>query len=248
MMTLKNRLTKENLLGTFVSIASVENIEIMANAGLDFFIFDLEHSMIDLKDLLAMIAVAENKGVASLVRVSQIDPGLCKRVLDAGCQGIMFPMIENAKQARQALEAVKYPPEGIRGVGLGRAQDYGNKFDEYIESANNKTCVILQIETVGGLDNLEEITSVPDIDVIFIGTADLKKCLGPTRAGDIERHVQEITKCCQQKEIAVGTIELDASSVKKRFEEGFRFITYGADCLIYMNAVKQIVSDVRDRT
>ncbi len=244
-MTLKNRLTKKNLLGTFVSIASMENVEIMANAGLDFFIFDLEHSMIDLKDLLAMIAVTENKGAASIVRVPQIDSGLCKRVLDAGCQGIMFPMIENAEQARLAVEAVKYPPEGTRGVGIGRAQGYGDKFDEYVESANNKTCVILQIETVGGLDNLEEITSVPDIDVIFIGTADLKKRLGPGRAGDLQRHVQEIAKCCQQKKITVGTIELDASSVKRRFEEGFGFITYGVDCLIYLNAVKHIVSDVR---
>ena len=247
MMTLKNKLTKENLLGTFVSIPGIENVEIMANAGLDFFIFDLEHSMIDLKELSAMIAIAENKGAASLVRVPQIAPGLCKRVLDAGCQGIMFPMIGNAKQARHAVEAVKYPPRGIRGVGLGRAQGYGDKFDEYVESANNQTCVILQIETADGLDNLEEIISVPDIDVIFIGTADLKKNLGPTRAGDIERHVQEIAKCCQQKKFTVGTIEFDALSVKRRFEEGFRFITYGADCLIYMNAVKQIVSDVRGR-
>ncbi len=118
MMTLKNSLTKENLLGTFVSIASVENIEIMANAGLDFFIFDLEHSMIDLKDLLAMIAVAENKGVARLVRVSQIDPGLCKRVLDAGCQGIMFPMIENVKQADGLLRQSSILPKVSEGSDL----------------------------------------------------------------------------------------------------------------------------------
>ncbi len=247
MKKLKNKLNKDNLLGTFVSIASIENVEIMSNAGFDFFIFDLEHSMIDLKDLLAMIAVTENTDASSIVRVPQTDPGLCKRVLDAGCQGIMFPMIGNAEQAQQAVKAVKYPPKGIRGVGIGRAQGYGTNFEKYVQKANRQTCVILQIETVDGLNNLEEITSVPGVDVIFIGTADLKKNLGPNKASDMERHVQEITKCCRQKNITVGTIEFDALSVKKRFKEGIKFITYGADCLIYVNAVEQIISDVRGK-
>jgi 2-keto-3-deoxy-L-rhamnonate aldolase RhmA len=247
MKKFRNKLMKENLLGTFVSIASLENVEIMSNEGFDFFVFDLEHSMIGLKDLLAMIAVTEKTGASSLVRVPQIDPGLCKRVLDAGCQGIMFPMIADAEQARNAVKAVKYPPKGIRGLGLGRAQGYGANYEKYAQKANSQTCVILQIETVDGLNNLEEIISVPDIDVIFIGTADLKKNLGPTRAGAMERHIQKIAKCCQQRNITVGTIEFDALSVKKRYKEGFRFITYGVDCLIYMNAVKQIVSDVKTK-
>ena len=118
MKTLKDKLARGNVLGTFVGIGGVENAEILANAGFDWLIFDLEHSMIGMRDLLSMIAVTENKGVASLVRVPQVDQGLCKRVLDAGCQGIMFPMIANAVQAKQAVQAVRYPPKGLSSTNF----------------------------------------------------------------------------------------------------------------------------------
>ena len=245
MQTLKDKLAKGNVLGTFVGIGGIENAEILATAGFDWLIFDLEHSMICMKDLLSMIAVTENKGVASLVRVPQVDPGLCKRVLDAGCQGIMFPMIANAAEAKQAVQAVKYPPEGLRGVGLGRAQDYGANFNEYAASANDKTCVILQIETADGLNNLEEIVSVPGIDIIFIGQADLKKNLALENDNELEKHIQKIKKHCQEANLVAGIIEFEPDKTGKRFEEGFGFVAYSIDCLIYLNAAKQIVTKFR---
>ena len=195
MRLLKDRLKKENLLGTFVAMGSVENVEILAGAGFDWLLLDLEHSMIDLKDLSSMIAVSENLGVASLVRLPGIDAGLCKRVLDAGCQGIMFPMIKNATEAELAVQAVKYAPRGTRGVGLARAQNYGLKFDEYVAGANENTCVILQIEDVNGLENLEEIASVADVDVIFIGCVDLKKSTDSKSPEELEGYVQKIKEC-----------------------------------------------------
>lgn len=248
MLTLKDKLTKEDLLGTFVTIPGAENVEILANAGFDWLIFDLEHSMIDLRDLLAMISVAENKGVATLVRVPQIDMGLCKRVLDAGCQGIMFPMIADANQAEAVVQAVKYPPRGVRGVGLGRAQGYGAAFEQYLSIADKDTCIIVQIETAQGLNNLEEIIAVSDIDIIFIGTADLKKSLGLKKASELEHHVRQITDSCLEKNITVGTIEFDVSKAKKRFTEGFRFIAFAIDSLFYLNAAKKIISDFHNKT
>ena len=242
---LKNRLSKENLLGTFVAMGGVENAEILARAGFDWLLFDLEHSMIDLQDLSAMIAITEGLGVTSLVRVPGIEVGLCKRVLDAGCQGIMFPMIKNAQEAENAVQAVKYPPRGIRGVGIGRAQSYGLRFNEYLKQADQNTWVILQIEDRSGLENLEEIVSVSGIDAIFIGCVDLKKTTGAKDEGELEEYIQKIKKCCDRRNLTCGIVEFDVPGVKKRFSEGFRFVALGLDYMIYMNAVRDLIVGVR---
>ena len=131
-MTLKQKIKNRELtIGSWITIGDPVVAEIMANAGYDWLTIDMEHSVISLEaaqDLIRCIALC---GVDPLVRVGNNDPTIIKRVMDAGAHGVIVPMVNTRQDAINAVNAVKYPPQGTRGVGLARAQKYGNGFDEY---------------------------------------------------------------------------------------------------------------------
>ena len=170
--------------GSWVTLSHPLIPEIMSQAGFDWLCIDMEHSSIELKDILPLIISIENNRMVPLVRVGENNPNLIKRVMDAGACGVIVPNVNSADEAIAAVNAVKYPPVGTRGVGLYRAQGYGYNFNDYLRWLENESVVIVQIEHIDAVKNIDEIFSVPGIDAFIIGPYDLSGSLGKPGAFD----------------------------------------------------------------
>jgi len=177
--TLKEKLYDNKLcIGSWITLAHPAIAEIMAKSGFEWLTVDLEHSVITIREAEELIRVIDLCGVAPLVRLSTNDPVQIKRVMDAGAHGVIVPMVNSVKEARKAVDAVRYPPEGNRGVGLARAQGYGSDFEKYKEWLNKKSIAIVQIEHIKAVENLDAILSVDGVDGFIVGPYDLSGSLG----------------------------------------------------------------------
>ncbi|TNE53586.1 MAG: 2,4-dihydroxyhept-2-ene-1,7-dioic acid aldolase [Bacteroidetes bacterium] len=150
----------------------------MATAGFEWLTLDLEHAAIDISQAMNMMALIQGKGMKALARVSKNEEVIIKRMLDAGADGIIVPTVRNAAEAKQAVDFVKYPPTGKRGVGLNRAQNYGIGFQEYQDWLRDECVMIVQIEHIDSVHNIEEILSVEGVDGIMVGPYDLSASMG----------------------------------------------------------------------
>ena len=169
-MNLKSKLVNNQLtIGSWITIAHPAIAEIMAKAGFDWLTVDLEHSVTTIREAEELIRVINLHGVPALVRLTDNDASQIKRVMDAGANGIIVPMVNSKADAEKAVAAVYYPPKGKRGVGLARAQGYGATFDNYRKWLDNEAVVIVQIEHIEAVNNLEQIFAVDNIDGYIIG-------------------------------------------------------------------------------
>lgn len=171
--------TGEPVYGLFCSIPSPAMIELIAEAGYDFVIIDTEHVLINPETIENMIRTAESYQLTPLVRVGDTDPKTLLRLLDGGAQGIVLPMVESADQVRQAVQSCKYFPEGNRSLNAGRPGSFGKSpLKDYVTKANAEIIVVAMIESQRGVENLEDIVTVPHVDMILEGAADLSQSLG----------------------------------------------------------------------
>ncbi|NQV78160.1 MAG: 2,4-dihydroxyhept-2-ene-1,7-dioic acid aldolase, partial [Lutibacter sp.] len=151
---LKNKLNNNELtIGSWITIGHPSIPEILSNAGFDWLTIDMEHNSIDNSMMQNLISVIQSKDIAALVRVSKNEEVAIKHALDAGADGIIVPMVKNKDDALKAIEYVKYPPIGRRGVGLSRAQNYGYGFEDYKKWLNESAVIIAQIEHIDGVNN-----------------------------------------------------------------------------------------------
>ena len=155
---LKN--VKSPLIGSWITLAHPAIAEIMAKSGFDWLAVDMEHSVITIREAEELIRVIDLAGVVPLVRLTLNNPDQIKRVMDAGAHGIIVPMVNSARDAKNAVEAVKYPSMGKRGIGLARAQGYGTQFQEYLDWEKTGSIVIVQVEHIDAVNSLEEIFSI----------------------------------------------------------------------------------------
>jgi 2-keto-3-deoxy-L-rhamnonate aldolase RhmA len=164
--------------GSWLMSASPLVAEALGCAGFDWAVVDMEHSPLDLMGMVQMLQAVGNTPMAPVVRVPWNDTVMVKRVLDAGASALLFPFIQNAEEARRAVAATRYPPEGVRGMaGMGRASRFGTT-PNYFNSANTGICTVLQLETTLAIANLEAIAAVPGVDALFVGPADLSGTMG----------------------------------------------------------------------
>ena len=168
-MSLKEKLKNNQLtIGSWITIAHSAIVEIMATANFEWLCIDMEHTSIDLSDAQMLIITIQANGMKALVRVAKNEEVIIKKVLDMGANGVIVPMINSGEDAKKAVNYVKYPPRGTRGVGLYRAQRYGTSFNEYKKWIDEEVVIIAQIEHIGGINNLKEINN---IDGFLIGGA-----------------------------------------------------------------------------
>ena len=232
---LKGKLrAKEVCLGSWITLAHPAIAEIMAKAGFDWLAVDLEHSVITIREAEELIRTIDLCGVAPLVRLSDNDPIQIKRVMDAGAHGVIVPMVNSSADAEKAVAALRYSPQGKRGVGLARAQGYGNAFEPYKEWLKQDSVIIAQIEHIEAVDNLEEILSVDGIDGFFVGPYDLSGSLGiPGDFGHplMKKALAKIVSLGKSSIKAQGihVVEPDVEQLRGRIEEGYRFIAYSLD-------------------
>jgi len=226
----------ELTIGSWITIGHHSIVEIMASAGFDWLAIDMEHSAIGISEAQNLIAHIQANGMDALVRVGKNEEVAIKRVLDAGADGIIVPMVNSKIDASQAVEFVKYPPVGKRGVGLSRAQQYGPGFEDYKRKLDNEIVIIAQIEHIDSVNNLDEILSVDGIDGIIIGPYDLSGSMGkPGRFADIDvqEAIKKVEKTCKaiNKPLGFHVIQPDHSELTKKINEGYSFLAFSLDFL-----------------
>jgi len=232
---LKQKLkNSEATIGSWITLAHPAIAEIMAKAGFDWLVVDLEHSVITIREAEELIRVIDLCNVVPLVRVSSNDPIQIKRVMDAGAHGVVIPMINSPEEAEKAVAAVRYPPRGIRGVGLARAQGYGINFNDYTEWVNKESVVIVQIEHIDAINNLGKILSTDGVDGFIVGPYDLSASLGFPGQFDHTLMINAMKKVSSigndsGKTPGIHIVEPNIKELKQRKDQGYRFIAYSLD-------------------
>lgn len=250
-VTLKQRLAQNEVtIGSWMSLGGPSIAEIMADAGFDWLVIDLEHTPITIREAEDLIRVVDLKGLPALVRLSANDPIQIKRVLDAGARGILVPSVNSAAEAAAAVDAAYYPPKGRRGVGLGRAQGWGPGFAEYLEEIGRELVVIAQIEHVDAVNNLEEILAVPGIDGTIIGPYDLSGSIGqPGEFGhpDVRSLLDRYEAVSQAMGKPMGThvVEPDPRLVREKIADGYTFLAFSTDFLFLGHGCRSAVASLR---
>ena len=234
-MSLKNKLKNNQLtVGSWLTIGHPSVAEIMASAGFEWLVIDMEHTSIDLSTAHNIISTIQANGMKALVRVSKNEEVIIKRILDMGADGIVVPMIKSKKDALEAIDYAKYPPVGKRGVGLFRAQKYGMGFEEYKKWVNKELVIIAQIEHYEAVENIEEIITTDGIDGIIIGPYDLSGSLGypgEYDRDDVKDGIAKVLRVCKEQNVPSGfhVIESDPEKLQERIEEGCTFLAYSLD-------------------
>jgi len=242
-------LNNEQTYGSWITLANPLIPEIMAEAGFDWLCIDMEHSSIELRDVLPLIISIENNQMVPLVRVGENNANLIKRVMDAGAYGVIVPNVNSAAEAIAAVNAVKYPPVGTRGVGLYRAQGYGKTFNEYLEWIEKESIVIIQIEHIDAVKNIDEIFSIPGIDGFMIGPYDLSGSLG--KPGELEHPlvndaINIVLEAGKKYNVSAGyhVVSSDPDSALLYKNKGFKFLGISLDSILLGAAAISAMSKV----
>jgi 2-keto-3-deoxy-L-rhamnonate aldolase RhmA len=247
----KTKLEKrEFTLGSWITLGHPSVAEIMVDAGYEWLTVDMEHSAITLHQAQQLVQIIELGGVVPLVRVGINDANLIKRVMDAGAYGVIVPMVNTKEDARKAVYSVKYPPLGTRGVGLARAQGYGQDFPEYKDWNNENSVVIVQIEHIKGVENMKEILTTEGVDGFIIGPYDLSGSLkvpGQFDHPDVVQALKEVQRISKELDALAGFhyVPTDTEGVIQKMNEGYRFIAHSLDILFLGDGCRTSIKDIR---
>ena len=252
-MQLKSKLSKGDLtIGSWITLGHPSIAEIMASAGFDWLVLDMEHSVLELSEIQTLIQVLDGKQCPSIVRLTSNHPDQIKRVMDAGATGVMIPMVKSTEDARAAVQSVYYPPRGQRGVGLARAQGYGSSFQKYRSWLEENAVIVAMIEHVDAVNSIDEILAVDGIDAYIIGPYDLSGSMG--RPGDLDHpDVQSaIARVLEAghrsgKPGGIHVIEPNQDELQRRIAAGFNFLGYGLDIRILDSVCRSHMKAIRER-
>jgi 2-keto-3-deoxy-L-rhamnonate aldolase RhmA len=222
----------------------------LAAAGMEFVIYDMEHGRCDIGLLAEMIASCRGSRIVPMVRVPDIQFRPLSRVLDMGARGVMVPRVETRAQAQDIVAELKYAPAGRRGVALGVAHDlYQAGGSEFFEQANNETTVILLLETAKAFENLDEIVSVPGVDIAWMGHYDLTVSMGIAAEFDHPRFLSAmdaLVASCRRYGVAPGFLPATPEGAVHWIRKGFRALSLGSDIGIFLNGVRSFRQSVVD--
>ncbi len=236
--------------GLFVCMASAYSMEILAGTGFDWLVIEAEHSPNSPASVMSQLQAAAPYPVQLLVRPMSHDPALIKQYLDAGAQTLLVPLVDDAVQAAALVRAVRYPPEGMRGVAasLARAARW-NGVQDYVKYANAEVCLVVQVETRQGLDNLDAILAVEGVDAVFIGPADLAASLGhlgDSAHPEVRAAIEDALQRIRASGKAAGVFVTDPALAAKYRGLGASFIAVGADTSLLRNAALKVATAFRD--
>jgi 2-keto-3-deoxy-L-rhamnonate aldolase RhmA len=234
-------------LGATITINSPAVAEIMSHIGLDWLWFETEHSSLTLENVLTMLQATNGADVSTVIRVPWNDKTMIKRALDLGPDGIIIPLVNTREEAEAAVRAMKYPPLGERGGGLGRAQCYGLHMGEYMETANNEVMLIPMIEHIRAVENIDEILKVKGVDSVMVGGLDLSGSMGMLgQTGDpkVEGAVQKVLASCKKAKVPCGIITVAPEQANERINQGFTNIIMGIDVLFLHSAARGAMAQI----
>ncbi len=237
--------------GFWVELFSPAAAEVMAAAGYDCAMIDLEHGAADLADAVAVMRAMQASGCTPLVRVPDNDAAWVKRVLDAGAEGVMIPAVNTAEEAEAAVAACHYPPRGIRGMAapIVRAAGYGRDWRGYVEKIGREVLAICQVETRQALDNAAEIAAVDGLDMIFIGPFDLSASLGymgePDHP-DVRAAIAAVEAIAKAEGCLLGAIPTPERTPKQLYEAGYDLVLGEIDLALLRDGASSGVAALRE--
>jgi len=240
----------KNSVGSWITINHPSIVEIMADAGFDWLCIDLEHSTIDYAETQQIIIAIQSKGIQAFVRVGENNTRIIKRVLDAGADGIIVPSVNSASEAQKAVDAVRYPPLGKRGVGLARAQNYGFGFEQYRDQKIKKIKLIAQIEHINAIKELDAIIQTEGIDGTFIGPYDLSGSLGKPGqfdAPEVKAALIDYEKTAAKytKWIGFHIVSPDHKIVEEKINKGYNFLAFGFDAIFLGSIIREQLNKIK---
>lgn len=245
---------KENLkagktqIGAFITAPCPEVVEVLGVTGYDFVILDTEHTASDIETVVAMMRAAEVYGMTPVVRVPDDTPKNISRYQDVGAYGVQVPMVHTAQQAAAIVRAMKFAPEGERGMSGGRGTAWG-RIEDYRRVSNLETLIAVMCESRQGVDNIEEIVRVPGVDAVFIGAFDLSQSLGvagQTQHPVVEEAIAHVLAVCRQAGVIPGIVAPGGELARRRIQQGFRYVTILDDMAFFADSVAQRLKQVKE--
>lgn len=231
-------------IGLWQALASPYTAEICAGAGFDWLLLDCEHAPNDLPLVLAQLQAVAAYPVEPVVRLPIGDTVLVKQMLDIGARSILIPMVESAEQATVMVQATRYPPLGVRGVGsaIGRASRW-NRTPAYLQEAHRDICLLLQVENLTGLESVEAIAAVDGVDGVFIGPSDLAAAMGhlgnPTHP-DVQAAIEGAIQTVVATGKAAGILMADVQLAQRYLALGATFVAVGTDVTILARGAEKL--------
>jgi len=238
-------------IGCWSSFADPFALEMLATAEFDWVVIDGEHAPNDLQTISAQIAVLEGQHSHTVVRIPTGNDWLIKQVLDAGAQTVLVPMVETADEARELARAMRYPPEGIRGAGAAgaRASRFG-AIPDYVQTANDEVCLLVQVETRKGMENLDEILDVEGVDGVFIGPADLAADMGhPGASGapEVKAAIEDMLGRIAASRKAAGILGTSDEAATLYHGWGAQFLAVAVDVGVFASTMRALSAKWRER-
>ncbi|MFC8598177.1 MULTISPECIES: HpcH/HpaI aldolase family protein [unclassified Isoptericola] len=240
------------LVGAWSSLGSPLAAEILAGSGLDVVLVDGEHGPNDLTTVLAQLQATAAYPVATLVRVPWGDAVTLKRVLDLGATNVLVPMVDSARQAQEAVRAVRYPPAGVRGVGsaLARSSRW-NRVSGYLDEADDGITLVVQLETRAAIEDAEAIAGTDGVDAVLVGPADLAASLGHLGQQDHPEVVDAVLAALdagRRTGTPVGVNAFDPAMADRYLDAGAAYVVVGADVTLIARGAEQLAARVAART
>ena len=237
------------IINGWLQIPSAFSAEVMSHQGWDSCTIDMQHGVVDYSNALNMLQAISSTEVTPLARVNWNEPGQIMKILDAGCYGIICPMVSNRKEAENFVNACLYPPKGYRSFGPIRGLLYGGS--DYAKHSDNEILKLAMIETKEALDKLDEILSTPNLDGIYIGPADLSLAVGEEPGFDKKEgtkafeQIQRILEAAKNKNLLAGIHNGSVDYAKKMVSLGFNLVTIGSDQRFMSAGSKQAVESIK---
>ena len=219
-------------IGLWCSLCSNIAADIVRDSGFDWVLLDTEHSPNEIPDLVAQLQAGEGGQATPIVRPAWNDTVIIKRCLDIGAQTLLIPYVQNAEEARRAVEAVRYPPAGVRGVAVAsRASRFG-RITDYLKKANAEQCLLVQVETRSAMEQLEAIAGVEGVDGVFIGPSDLSASLGhignPAHP-EVQKALEDAVRRLKAIGKPAGILTSNEDEVRRYIGWGYTFVAVGTD-------------------
>lgn len=251
MNSIKERIRSGEVVhGCWINLASTISAEIVGQAGFDWLLVDLEHGAGDVGIMYQQLQALSGSSSAPIVRIDQLSRPKAQRILDAGAAGIMFPQIQSAEEAREAIEMMYYPPRGTRGMAkMTRATGFGKFANEYIDNLDQNILGVIQIETVKALQNIDAIAATDGIDVLFVGPTDLSLSLGipgQLQHSRYQEAILAIATAAKKFGKVVGVLLQDVGEYDMYYCLGYRFLACGSDGMFVRRGAEEVVRKMRE--
>jgi 2-keto-3-deoxy-L-rhamnonate aldolase RhmA len=235
--------------GTWVKLPTLETVELLAHAGFDFIVVDMEHAPLTLESAYRAIVAAQAMGMGALVRVPDRSDSHLQRLLDSGADGILVPRVTDAATCRASIDAMRFSPTGARGMGsTSRAGRWGlDTSAEYLEHGTSGIVRGVQVEDQGGLRVIDEILAVEGLSALFIGAGDLSLSSGlPATHADNDVLIGKALLACAGRGIPCGTAVGDAAAARAAAQRGFRFVMVSNDATMFAKAARDMRAAIDD--